>query len=208
MRPALTAARVARALLPTALLLAPLSPANAASEADWPCVQRLVPVLEAGQMWPGPPLDSVGGEASPEIEAAARELSDPDLAPEALAAKVEAFARAQPPERRAERLTLLFKEALAQLNDERSNLIAGIKRYARRQHALAERITAETRDLEAARKATPADPARLQELQTTYEWDTRVFTDRQRQLRLVCDQPVRLEQRAFALARAIQGQLP
>jgi hypothetical protein len=35
-----------------------------------------------------------------------------------------------------------------------------------------------------------------------------VFTDRQRSLALVCDQPVRLEQRAFALARVIQEQLP
>jgi hypothetical protein len=35
----------------------------------------------------------------------------------------------------------------------------------------------------------------------------RVFDDRQRSLRVVCDQPVLLEQRAFAISRLIQGQV-
>ncbi|MEK0083090.1 hypothetical protein [Benzoatithermus flavus] len=191
------------------LALATVLPAGAAQESDWPCVQRLVPSLEAGQMWSGPPLDSVAGRpAPPELDQLARALIDPDLAPEAMDAKVRAFADAMPAEQRAERLTLLFRTALDRLNEERANLIAGIKRYAKRQRALAEKITAETRDLAAAKKDAPGDGPRLQELQAAYDWDTRVFTDRARQLRLVCDQPVRLEQRAFALARAIQGHLP
>ena len=35
-------------------------------------------------------------------------------------------------------------------------------------------------------------------------WDTLIYTDRQKSMTLVCDQPVQLEQRAFALARIIQ----
>jgi hypothetical protein len=196
-------------LLAAALLLPAAPVARAAQEQpDWPCVQRLVPALEPGQMWSGPPLDGVAGRPLPPgLEERAGKLADLDLAPEALEAEVEAFAEGLPAAERAQTLTLLFRTALDQLNTSRSDLIAGIKRYARRQHALAERITAETRELEAARKES-ADPARVQDLQTAHDWDTRVFTDRQRQLRLVCDQPVRLEQRAFALARAIQGHLP
>ena len=40
------------------------------------------------------------------------------------------------------------------------------------------------------------------------DWDTRIFTDRQAQLTYVCETPVILEQRAFALGRAIAGHLP
>ena len=39
------------------------------------------------------------------------------------------------------------------------------------------------------------------------QWDLRVFEDRQRVLRQICEQPVRLEQRAFALSRALQAEL-
>jgi hypothetical protein len=35
----------------------------------------------------------------------------------------------------------------------------------------------------------------------------RIYDDRNRALRQVCDQPVQLEQRAFALARAIQNRI-
>ncbi|RYI14311.1 MAG: hypothetical protein EON48_11985, partial [Acetobacteraceae bacterium] len=40
------------------------------------------------------------------------------------------------------------------------------------------------------------------------DWDVRIFTDRQAQLTYVCETPVILEQRAFALGRAIAGHLP
>jgi hypothetical protein len=191
------------------LLVGSALPAAAAPAGDWPCVQRLVPTLEAGQMWSGPPLDAAAGKPVPaEVDRLAGELIGIDLPAEALDAKVKAFAEQAPSEQRTARLALLFATALDRLNAQRAELINGIKRYAKRQHALADKITAETRELDAARREAGGDPARLQELQASHDWDTRVFTDRQRQLRLVCDQPVRLEQRAFALARTIQGHLP
>ena len=38
-------------------------------------------------------------------------------------------------------------------------------------------------------------------------WDIRVFEDRRSSLGYLCEQPVLLEQRAFALARTIAGHL-
>jgi hypothetical protein len=183
--------------------------AGAAQEANWPCVQRLVPELAAGQMWSGPPLDDLGdGPASPDLDRLAKELIDPALPPERLQERIAAFAAGLPAEARADGLTRLFSTALDRINAERADLIAGIKAYARRQRGLAERITAENRELDRLHADPNAPAARIDELQTARNWDQRIFADRQRSLRLVCEQPVLLEQRAFALARLIQDHLP
>ena len=87
-------------------------------------------------------------------------------------------------------------------------LVDGIKRYARGQQRMAEKISTETRALDALRKEPGTPPERVADLQAARDWDARVFTDRQRSLQLVCEQPVLLEQRAFALARLIQDRLP
>jgi len=44
-------------------------------------------------------------------------------------------------------------------------------------------------------------------LQQQIDWDSRIFDDRQRLLPVVCEQPRVLEQRVFALSRAIEEQL-
>jgi hypothetical protein len=41
-------------------------------------------------------------------------------------------------------------------------------------------------------------------LQQTIDWDSRVFDDRERLLPVICQQPSVIEQRLFALSRAIQ----
>ena len=110
----------------------------------------------------------------------------------------------QPEAERARALGQLFWLSLDWLNDERDVVVRGIKRYAVGQQPLADKIVAETRELENVRGRPPRIPARPSNLQTERLWDTRVYTDRQRSMTLVCDQPVQLEQRAFALARIIQ----
>jgi hypothetical protein len=173
-------------------------------------VQRLVPRLEAGQMWAGPPLENGAVEPAPDIAPLAEQLADLGLAPEAVAEKVRAYQDGVPPDRRGQALARLFKVALDRINAERTTLIEGIKRYARGQRRLAERIGAETRELDRLQRSSGGDAATqvTQDLRAARDWDARIFGDRQRSLQLVCDQPVRLEQRAFALARVIQEQLP
>lgn len=196
------------ALLGLLAAATPLTPARA-QERDWPCPQRLVPTLEGGQMWAGPPLPTDSEEGMPpDVAALAQELTNVDLPPETVAAKVQAYAAALPAEQRNAGLARLFAASLAVINAERSDMIGGIKRYTQRQQRLAERIAGETRELEALRRDASADPAKVGELEASRDWDLRVHSDRQRALRQVCDQPVRLEQRAFALARTIQEELP
>lgn len=176
---------------------------------DWPCVQRLVPELAAAQLWSGPPPAAADWQADAEIAPLVLKLADADLPlPEAERA-IAAFAAAQPAETRGGRLALLLAATLETVNGQRARLIGGIKRYARGQQALAERIAAAGAEL-AGLPAGPdvVPPPELAPVKEARDWDIRIFEDRQRSLTHLCDQPVRLEQRAFALARAMQGQLP
>ena len=183
------------------------SPAQAQLQpSDWPCAQRLVPKLEAGQMWSGPPGEAPA-QPSVEMQELARRLIEPKIPIETLSPEVTAYRDRLPEAERAPAMGQLFALSLDWLNDERSKMIAGIERYAQGQRALADRIVAETREAESLEQAATADAARIDGLRSTAAWDSRVFTDRQHSLRLVCDQPVLLEQRAFALARIIQDNL-
>jgi hypothetical protein len=185
-------------------LLAPPAEAQQAGDPDWPCVQILVPVLAPQAMWAGPPLDEVEGQWSTDSDVAplVHELASPSTSLEEVPARIASLAQALPEAERQKKLALLFEGLLEAINGARQDVIAGIKRYARRQHELARSIAAQTRAIEGTE-----DPAKAAELANARDWDLRVFNDRQRALTQVCDQPVLLEQRAFALARVIQNEI-
>ena len=106
-------------------------------------------------------------------------------------------------------LTALFAGLFETLSAERNDIVRGIKRFHRRQDALARRIEEGWKALgEIDPNAT--DPKLVEQrlaLQQQVDWDGRIFDDRQRLLPVVCEQPRVLEQRVFALSRAIQEQL-
>jgi hypothetical protein len=51
------------------------------------------------------------------------------------------------------------------------------------------------------------DQSRVDELANRVEWGTRIFEERRKTINFVCEVPVVIEQRLFALARAIQQTL-
>lgn len=179
------------------------------ADPDWPCIQRLTPALSAAQMWSGPDLDEVEGfwSTDPEIAPLVPDLVALDTPTSEARAAVETFARET--EAGGERLALLFKGVLEAVNGERTRTIAGIKRYASRQRALADRIAAQNAALEGVRLDRPIEEqGDLAAVREQRDWDLRVFDTRQDLLTQICERPVMLDQRAFALARAIQEQLP
>jgi hypothetical protein len=207
-----TIRRRSRSLVAAAglLLIAGATSAQAAepADADWPCVQRLVPELAPSQMWAGPPLDSVQDTPTDEAELAALayQLASRATPLEQAEQAIDAFAEDLPADSRNAQLTRLFGDTLALVNQERSEIIAGIKRYTRKQRRLAAKIAQENQQLQDVQPGTTPDPA-TQERLDERKWDARIFEDRQKILRQICDQPVQLEQRAFALARALQSRL-
>jgi hypothetical protein len=178
-----------------------------AQDTDWPCVQRLMPKLEPGLVWSGPALEPVA-QPRPELQVAARRLIDVKLPPEAVTADVKSFAEQQPEAERPKALAQLFALSFDWLNDERGRVLRGIHRYAAGQKKLADRIVEETRTLEKLQAAPAPNDAAIVDVRSARDWDLRIYADRQKSLSLICEQPVELEQRAFALARIIQDQLP
>ena len=121
-------------------------------------------------------------------------------------AAIDRFAAGLPAGQRDAQLGLLFDEVLRLINQERSEIIAGIRTYTRKQQHLAAKIAEDSRQLADLQPGTPPD-AETQALLDERQWDLRVFDDRRRILTQICEQPVLLEQRAFSLARAMQAEL-
>ena len=100
--------------------------------------------------------------------------------------------------------TLLFAGLFERINRERAEVMTGIERLGRRQKELAEKIRSDISELHKLQDATTPNEARLQELGNQVQWSTRIFEDRQKSVRYVCEVPTLIEQRLFALGRAVQ----
>jgi hypothetical protein len=125
-------------------------------------------------------------------------------------AAIDAFAAAQPQEKRDEVLKLLFAGLLATVNADRAAIMSGIERFQKRQRARAAQIETEGEAIRHLReKAANEEKARadLAGAEDRYNWDVRVFTERQQSLPLACEIPVLIEQRLFALAREIRARM-
>jgi hypothetical protein len=180
-----------------------------ATDKDWPCQQRKVPEISAGMVWNGPSLDDVGDtwrddDAVADLvhKIAARRT---DLAE--AKSLIEQFAAGAGADKNR-RLTMLMAGALSIINSDRSAIIAGIERYTRRQRDLAAKVEHQTTELDALpANGTAEQNARRQDLQEMQTWDARILQERERSLTYVCETPVLLEQRIFALGREISNHL-
>ena len=182
-----------------------------AANPDWPCVQRKVATLTAAQMWDGPPVDSVTQwRDNEEISNLIPILASRRVPIEEAAAAVAAFAAAKPQEKRDEALKLLFAALLNTTNSDRAIVMSGIERFQRRQRARAaeiERQGAEIRQLREKAATHEKARAELVAAEEKYNWDVRVFTERQQSLPLACEVPVLIEQRLFELGREIRSRM-
>jgi hypothetical protein len=178
---------------------------------DWPCVQRKVPSISAGMVWAGPEIaeNDRRWQEHADIAELVRRISSRRTPLDEAYAAIDTFAATLGMDRK-EKLTLLAAGLLQTINAERSEIIQGIERYARRQRELADKIKAQRADLDALHaKLEPSDEesARIKDLEKAFQWDTRVFDERRESLSYVCESPVLLEQRIFSLARHVMALL-
>ncbi|WP_103255487.1 hypothetical protein [Tabrizicola aquatica] len=192
-------------LLIAALLLTTPALAEGSGDPTWPCIQRKQPHLSIGQLWPGPPPDAAAAHLAqrPDIAALAQVLEQRRLPMDEAEVQIAAFAKGAS----AAELTALFVAVFDRIDAYRSRIMAGVARYAEKQTALSDQIEARRAEMARLSAAAAPDFDKIDAEEERLDWDVRIFTDRQAQLTYVCETPVILEQRAFALGRAIAAHL-
>ncbi len=174
---------------------------------DWPCAQAKVPEISLAAVWAGPPLDDVSGKWKE------------DATVGSLVAKLAA--RRTPLEEAQKAVTdylkgtadktgsgkLLFSGLFDVLNGQRSQIMNGLERITRKQREAADKIRADTIALQALQSEASRDQAKVDELGNQLVWQTRIFEDRHRVIKFVCEVPTAIDQRLFALGRIIQQEI-
>jgi hypothetical protein len=190
--------------------IAGISPARAADPRypDWPCAQAKVPDISLAAVWDGPSLE----------EAAAKWKDDGKIS-----ALVPRLAARRTPLDQAEKMVteflqemaagknetgkLLFAGLFDTLNAQRSSVMNGLERVTRKQREAAEKIRDDTLALQALQDAATPDQAKVDELGNQLVWQTRIFEDRRRVIKFVCEVPTAIDQRLFALGRVIRQEM-
>jgi len=176
------------------------------SDIDWPCIQPKVPELSVASVWSGPDIDVASSQwrTDKDVAELASQLASRRVPVEDAVATIKTFADGLKPDEKAKRLTDLFAGVFVTLNQERDEIMNGIDRYGRAQKAMAEQIRGDQSrlsDLNSAGK----DPQQASALTDQVTTAVRVFNDRRSSLTYVCEVPTIIEQRLFAIARAIQS---
>jgi hypothetical protein len=193
---------------------APTGGAPPTGSPDWPCVQRKVATLTSAQIWDGPPVDDLKGwegdekitELTSYLESRRVSLQDAEKA-------IKEFSASLPQGERDQKLTQLFASVLAKINTDRQFVIGRIEEFQRRQKARSEELEREGQKLAEKNQAVPAGEqlgpmdANLTPEQQEYNWNARIFADRQQNLTVACEIPILIEQRAYEIGKLIRAQM-
>ncbi|TCN29574.1 hypothetical protein [Sinorhizobium americanum] len=199
--------RAARHALGLALCLAQIPGiAGAAdfSDPDWPCIQRKVESLSAGLMWPKP---VVRVPLSPAADELVETLSLRRVTLEEAGTLVAAFVERNK-QVDGQVLGTIFYSVFDNIAGTRQRLIAGIARYSRSQIALSSRIDGSRVKMAGLMREKNPDFDRIDKLEEQIDWDERIYRDRSQALTYVCETPVILEKRAYAIAQILLKHMP
>ena len=172
---------------------------------DWPCNQIKVPELSVAAVWAGPSIDDA--ENAWQEDPAVRDLVTRLAArrtPLDEAEKEISYFISGDAAQRQQKAKLVFAGLFKSLNQERTEVMNGIERFSRRQKEFADKIRSEVLQLRDLQDAAAHDQSKADEMANRIEWETRIFEERRKTIGFVCEVPVLIEQRLFALAREIQ----
>jgi hypothetical protein len=175
---------------------------------DWPCAQAKVPEISLAAVWAGPPLGDAEEKwkSDPKVSALVEKLAARKLPLEDAEKAITDFLGA-PGADKAAAGKLLFAGLFEKLNGERSSVMSGLERVTRKQRQAAEKVRTDTIALQALQDVTPPDQPKIDDLSNQLIWETRIFEDRRRVVKFVCEVPTTIDQRLFALGRAIQQEI-
>ena len=174
------------------------------SDPTWPCIQRKVERLSAGLMWPHPiadvEIDAAASEAAEDLVArlALRRLPVGDLRGD-----VEAFAAKHGADK--EVLGAIFSRVFDRLAATRRTVMGGIEDYSLSQIALSERIGDARGEMDRIMALDKPDFDRVDALEEQLDWDERIYDERRRSLTYVCETPVLIEKRLYAIGQLLSA---
>jgi len=175
---------------------------------NWPCTQAKVPEISLAAVWAGPALDDAETrwKNDAKITALVAKLSARKTPMDEAEKSVKDFLAASSSDKTTN-AKLLFAGLFDTLNAQRSQVMNGLERVSRKQREAAEKIREEAIQLQALQGATPRDEAKVEALSNELIWKTRIFEDRNKVVRFVCEVPTTIDQRLFALGRVIQQEM-
>ncbi|HWK46289.1 MAG TPA: hypothetical protein VNT30_16330 [Stellaceae bacterium] len=193
----------------SALLFAGIPPAHAAipgQNPDWPCQQRLIPLLTADTFWNGPLPSGQDWRADPRVAAVVSETAPREVPLREGHAKIAAFAKHLKPAERRTLLPVLFIGIVDETNRQRGEIIDRIEELTRRQRELGDRVAQIAAELGAIPPdATGEAAGRRAEIVQRRDFVIRGFEETQRTMRYACEVPVELEARLGDYARTLQA---
>lgn len=171
---------------------------------DWPCAQAKVPELSVAAMWAGPPIDAVGEtwKDDAKVKELVARLAVRRTPIEDAQKAAEDFVTASGADK-TEKAKLLFAGLFKELNQQRTEVMDGIDRIAKKEKELADEIRSDRAALGEAQDAKSPDQQKITDITGRLEWGTRIYEDRRKTIRYVCEVPIVIERRLFALGRAI-----
>jgi hypothetical protein len=171
---------------------------------DWPCAQAKVPEVSVAAVWDGPSIDGVGEtwKNDPKVSELVARLAARRTPLEDAQKAAEDFIAASGADK-TEKAKLLFAGLFAELNRQRTEVMDGIDRITGKEKELAETIRADRAALGELQDKPDPDQQKINDLAGRLEWGTRIYEDRRKTIRYVCDVPTVIERRLFALGRAI-----
>jgi Spy/CpxP family protein refolding chaperone len=194
------------------IVILPVQQAAAFSEdKNWPCIQRKVIKLSAGQMWRGNPVDEkdVSWQQNKDVRELVKQILPRRVKLKETEKIIEEFADKHN-DNRNKQLEQSFLALLSETNKIRQEIIAGIGKFSSRQKSLSKRIIENRNKINEFEKKdtdgtlTKEEDKEFAKLEQQQEWDIRIRDEREKSLEYVCESPVLLEQRLFALSQQLK----
>lgn len=189
------------ALLLTTTLGQPVFAADF-SDPTWPCIQRKVERLSIGLMWPHPVEEAkIEGPTGEAVRDLAGALTLRRVSLEEAEARIAKFVGEHGADEPL--ISQVFVRVFDQVARRRSTIMEGIADFSLGQIALSERIEEARVEFDSLLNVENPDYDKLDSLEEQIDWDERIYIDRQKNLTYVCETPVLLEKRLFAIAQML-----
>jgi hypothetical protein len=175
---------------------------------DWPCAQAKVPEISLPAVWAGPPLDDVQDKWKDDakVSALVTKTAARRIPLDQAEKDIKEFLGSSTNDKTMAG-KLLFAGLFDTLNAERSTVMNGLERVMRKQREAADKIRSDTIALQALQGEASPDQQKVDELANQLLWETRIFEDRRKVVKYVCEVPTTIDQRLFALSRVIQQEI-